>query len=54
MGFKETLGRVQDEDKCWVVVDAIMILRVPKNGRNFVTRCAGSSSRKTLPHGVKE
>jgi len=52
-GYMDWIGRAQDIDRWWILVSAVMNLRVLRNAGNFLTSCKpGSFSRRTLHHGV--
>ena len=52
-GYMDWSGRAQDIDRWWMLVSAVMNLRVPWNAGNFLTSCKPVSfSRRTLHHGV--
>jgi len=54
-GYMDWIGLAQDSDGCRRLVSAVMNLRVPWNGRNFLTSCKPVSiSRRTLHHGVSK
>jgi hypothetical protein len=45
--------RLQDRDRCQVLVNAVINVQVPKNVGNFSTSSEPSRfSARTLPHGV--
>jgi len=44
--------RPQGKDKWWVVLNAVMNVRVPQNGRNFSTSWASIGLRRTLVRGA--
>jgi len=54
-GCMNWIGLVQDRDRWRTLVSAVMNLRVPWNGGNFLTsRKPVSFSRRTLHHGVSK
>ena len=54
-GYMDWSGRAQDIDRWWMLVSAVMNLRVPWNAGNFLTSCKPVSfSRRTLHHGVSK
>jgi hypothetical protein len=43
----------QNREQWWALVNTVMILRVPQNVGNFLSRCASSGfSSRTQLHGV--
>ena len=54
-GYMDWIGLAQDRDTWRTLVSAVMNLRVPWNGGNFLTSCKPVSfSRRTLHHGVSK
>ena len=54
-GYMDWIGLGQDRDRWRTLVSAVMNLRVPWNGGNFLTSCKPVSfSRRTLHHGVSK
>jgi len=49
MGWKA--GRLQYKDKWWAVVNAVMNVGVPQNGRNFSTSWVSIGLQRTLVRG---
>ena len=45
-------GRLRDKDKWWAVLNAVMTVRFPQNGRNFSTSWASIGLRRTLVRGA--
>jgi hypothetical protein len=47
------IDMVQDRDRCWALVNAVMNLRFPQNSENDLNSCGPVSfSGKVLLHGV--
>jgi len=54
-GYMDWIWLAQDRDRWRTLVSAVMNLRVPWNGGNFLTSCKPVSfSRRTLHHGVSK
>ena len=54
-GYMDWIALAQDRDRWWMLVSAVMNLRVPWNAGNFLTSCKPVSfSRRTLHHGVSK
>ena len=54
-GYMDWIGLAHDRDSWRTLVSAVMNLRVPWNGGNFLTSCKPvSCSRRTLHHGVSK
>jgi len=54
-GYMDWIGLAQDRDRWWMLVSAVMNLRVPWNAGNFLTSCKPVSfSRRTLHHAVSK
>ena len=53
MGGLDRIDMAQERDRWWSLLNAVMILQVPQNARNFLTTWElVSFSRRTLYHGV--
>jgi hypothetical protein len=48
------IGLAQDRDRWWVLVSAVMNLRIPQNAGNFLTSCKPVSFSRTPLHGVSK
>ena len=54
-GYMDWIGLVQDRDRWWTIVSAVVDLRVPWNAGNFLTSYKPVSfSGRTLHHGVSK
>ena len=54
-GYMDWIGLAHDGDRWWMLVSAVMNLRVLWNAGNFLTSCKPVSfSRRTLHHGVSK
>ena len=55
MSHMDWIGLVQDRDRWWTLVSAVMNLWVPSNAGNFLTSCKPVSfSGRALHHGVSK
>ena len=54
-GGMDWIDLAEDRDRWWILVSAVMNLRVPQNAGNFLTSWGSVSfSRRTLLHGVSK